>query len=146
MEVLDSPKSDFGFAGKMDKSAMHVALLALVLAVLVRTAWMSDDAEITLRCVMNFLNGYGPTFNADERVQAFTHPLWFLLISAFTPIFRNIFAATFTLSIVLSLGTWWLLLSQTATNFWSGMLAGTALLLSKAYVDFSTSGLESPLS
>ncbi len=107
---------------------------------------MSDDAEITLRCVMNFLHGYGPTFNADERVQAFTHPLWFVLIAATTPIFRNIFAATYILSIVLSLGALWLLISRIAINFWSGMLAGTALLLSKAYVDFSTSGLESPLS
>jgi arabinofuranosyltransferase len=140
MEKLDPSQADFGFARKLDRSAMHVALLALVLAVLVRTTWISDDAEITLRC------GYGPTFNVDERVQAFTHPLWFVLIAATTPIFRNIFAATFTLSIVLSLGTWWLLLSRIATNFWSGMLAGTALLLSKAFVDFSTSGLENPLS
>jgi arabinofuranosyltransferase len=146
MGRLNSPEADFGVAGKLDESATRVALGALALAVLVRTAWMSDDAEITLRCVMNFLHGYGPTFNADERVQAFTHPLWFVLIAAATPIFRNIFAATFTLSIVLSLGTWWLLLSRIATNFWSGMLAGTALLLSKAYVDYSTSGLESPLS
>ena len=146
MGMRDSPEAGVGLAGKLDKSAMHVALLALALTVLLRTAWMCDDAEITLRCVMNFLHGYGPTFNADERVQAFTHPLWFLLISAATPIFGNIFAATFTLSIALSLGTWWLLLSRMATNFWSGMLAGTALLLSKAYVDYSTSGLESPLS
>ncbi len=145
MERLNSPDT-FRVEGKSDRSAMHIALLALALTVLVRTAWMSDDAEITLRCVMNFLHGYGPTFNADERVQPFTHPLWFMLITAATPIFRNIFAATFTVSILLSLGTWWLLLSRIATNFWSGMLAGVALLLSKAYVDFSTSGLEGPLS
>jgi arabinofuranosyltransferase len=146
MGMRDSPEAGAGFAGKLDKSAMHVALLALALTVLLRTAWMCDDAEITLRCVMNFLHGYGPTFNADERVQAFTHPLWFLLISAATPIFGNIFAATFTLSIALSLGAWWLLLSKMTTSFWSGMLAGAALLLSKAYVDYSTSGLESPIS
>ncbi len=146
MEDINSPEADFGFTGKMDRRAMHVALLALALIVLLRTAWMSDDAEITLRCVMNLLHGYGPTFNADERVQAFTHPLWFMLISAASAILGNIFAATFTLSIVLSIVTWWLLLSRIATNFWSGMLAGSALLLSKAYIDFSTSGLENPLS
>ncbi len=146
MEKVNSPEADFGFAEQLDKSAAHVALLALVLAVLVRTAWISDDAEITFRCVMNFLHGYGATFNADERVQPFTHPLWFMLIAAATPIFRNIFAAAFTLSIVLSLVTWWLLISRMATSFWSGMLAGAALVLSKAYVDYSTSGLEDPLS
>lgn len=146
MEKGNSRNTDFEVTSKLDRSAAHVALLALALAVVVRTAWVSDDAEITLRCVMNLIHGYGPTFNADERVQAFTHPLWFLLIAAAAPTFRNIFAATFILSIVLSLLTWWVLISRIATSFWSGMLAGTALVLSKAYVDYSTSGLENPLS
>ncbi len=146
MGKVSSSDAAIGVTETLDKSAAHVALLALVLAVLARTAWVSDDAELTLRCVMNFLHGYGPTFNADERVQAFTHPLWFLLIAAATLIFRNIFAATFALSIFLSVITWWLLISRMTTSFWSGMLAGAALLLSKAYVDYSTSGLENPLS
>jgi len=137
---------DLRLAERRDKVAAHLALLALVFAVLVRTAWMSDDAEITLRCVMNFIHGYGPTFNIDERVQAFTHPLWFILISVFTLLLGNVFAATFALSIFLSLVTWWLLTTRLATSFWPGMLAGTTLLLSKAFVDYSTSGLENPLS
>ncbi len=107
---------------------------------------MSDDAEITLRCVMNFIHGYGPTFNIDERVQAFTHPLWFLLISGFTLLLGNVFAATFILSIVFSLLAIWLLMSRLAIGFLPGILAGGALVLSKAYVDYSTSGLENPLS
>ena len=143
--------SDPGFddktvAGGNDKATAHLALLAVVLAVLIRTAWMSDDAEITLRCVMNFIHGYGPNFNIDERVQAFTHPLWFILISAFTLLLGNVFAATFALSILLSLVAWWLLTTRLATSFWPGILAGTTLLLSKAFVDYSTSGLENPLS
>jgi arabinofuranosyltransferase len=135
-----------GLAQGKDKVAAHLALLALVLAVLFRTAWMSDDAEITLRCVMNFIHGYGPTFNIDERVQAFTHPLWFLLISAGTLTLGNVFAATFALSILLSLITWWLLMTRLATSFWPGIVAGATLILSKAFVDYSTSGLENPLS
>ena len=59
---------------------------------------------------------------------------------------RNVFAATFALSIFLSLITWWLLTTRLATSFWPGMLAGATLLLSKAFVDYSTSGLENPLS
>jgi arabinofuranosyltransferase len=131
---------------KGDKLAPQIALLSLTSAVVIRTAWMSDDAEITLRCVMNLINGYGPTFNIDERVQPFTHPLWFLVIAAGTLVTKNVFAATFTLSIFLSLATIWLLVSRLSTSFWAGMLAGVGLLLSKAYVDYSTSGLENPLS
>src|ERR1700693_600889 len=129
-----------------DRTAAHAALIALMFVVIVRTAWLSDDAEITLRCVMNFLNGYGPTFNIDERVQAYTHPLWFLLIAVSTLITRNVFASTYILSIALSLATLWLLVSRVATSFWAGMLAGTVLVLSKAYLDYSASGLENPLS
>ena len=134
------------FAQGNERIAAQVALLGLALIVIVRTAWMSDDALITLRCVMNFVHGYGPNFNIDERVQAFTHPLWFILISAATLVTRNVFAATFALSIIMSLATWWIVTTKLAASFWSGMIAGAGLLLSKAFVDYSTSGLENPLS
>lgn len=38
--------------------------------------WTSDDAFITFRVVRHVLEGYGPVFNAAERVEAYTHPLW----------------------------------------------------------------------
>lgn len=120
-------------------------ILTLTLVILLRTAWISDDAAITIRTVLNFINGYGPTFNIDERVQAYTHPLWFFLISALSLIFGNPFYVTFLLSITIASFVSWLLISQ-ATNFWAGVLTAGVLILSKAYTDFSTSGLENPLS
>lgn len=128
------------------KTAGSFALLLTMLFVLVRTAWIGDDAAITLRSVLNFVHGYGATFNIDERVQSFTHPLWFLLISALTWLIQNVHTATFLLSIVLSMAVFWLLLARLATGFWSGVLAAAILLFSKAYIDFSASGLENPLS
>jgi arabinofuranosyltransferase len=120
--------------------------LTIALVELIRTAWISDDAAITLRCVLNFINGFGATFNIDERVQTYTHPLWFLLISAASPLTRNIFASTFVLSIGMSLAVLWVLITRVASSFWAGVLAASVLIFSKAYVDFSTSGLENPLS
>ena len=38
--------------------------------------WMSDDGFINLRVVRNIANGHGPVFNAGERVEASTSPLW----------------------------------------------------------------------
>lgn len=49
---------------------LSLFLISLYFIALIRTAWVSDDAAITLRTVLNFINGYGPTFNVDERVQA----------------------------------------------------------------------------
>ncbi len=127
------------------RRAVLLAVIALVAVELVRTAWISDDAAITLRTVLNFLNGFGARFNIDERVQAYTHPLWFLLLAAATFVARNVYAATFALSIGLSLAVAWLVVTRVARSFATGLLAVAVLVLSKAYVDFSTSGLENPL-
>ena len=45
---------------------------AIFLVVLVRSAWVSEDAYITLRTVDNFVNGYGLRWNVSERVQTYT--------------------------------------------------------------------------
>lgn len=121
-----------------DKTTAHVALLAITLAAILRTAWISDASINTLRSAVNFIHGAGPVVRVNDRIQSFTHPLWFLLIAAGTSITRNAFAATFILSIVLSLATVWILIGRVASSFWAGMLAGAALLLSKAYIDYSS--------
>ena len=51
------------------------ALLILYAIVVLRTAWLSDDAYITFRTIDNFIGGYGLRWNAVKRVKAFTHPL-----------------------------------------------------------------------
>ena len=42
---------------------------------------MADDAFIHLRVVEQVLHGNGPVFNAGERVEASTSPLWVLLLA-----------------------------------------------------------------
>ena len=122
-----------------------LVLSILFFAVLIKTAWFGDDAGFTFRSILNFLNGYGPNFNFDERVQSFTHPLWFLLLSAVTLVTKNTFSAAYICSITLSLIAFWILLTNKNASFFGSILAGCSLLLSKAFVDFSTSGLENPL-
>ena len=128
------------------KHTLVFSILIIFSIVLIRTAWISDDAAITLRAVLNFLNGYGARFNVDERVQAYTHPLWFISISALSVVIKNVFYTTFILSIICSILTVWLLLAKVAKNTYGIIIVGITTLLSKAYIDFSTSGLENPLS
>lgn len=120
-------------------------LLSAYAIEIARTAWIGDDAAITLRTVLNFINGYGARFNIDERVQAYTHPLWFLLISALSLITNNVFASTLWLSGACSLGALWLLF-RSRYSLMNGVVVVIGLLLSKAYIDYSASGLENPLS
>ena len=49
---------------------------------LLTNAWLCDDAYITYRSIDNFVSGYGPVWNSGERVQSYTHPLWFFVLSA----------------------------------------------------------------
>jgi len=55
------------------------AVVALVVLVTIRVAWINDDALIALRTALNIAHGWGPGFNATESVQAFSRTLWFVL-------------------------------------------------------------------
>lgn len=121
-------------------------LLTLVfLAVLIRTAWMSDDALITLRTVLNVTHGFGLRFNILERVQTYTHPLWLGVVTAAYYLTSNVYFAAFASSILLSAIAFWLGVTR-AASAWQAAVVVVILLFSRAFVDFSTSGLENPLS
>jgi arabinofuranosyltransferase len=120
-----------------------IAALAY-LAVLFRTAWISDDAAITLRTVLNVTHGFGLTFNIAERVQTFTHPLWLGVLTAGYFVAGNVFVATFAATMICSVVAFWIAVTRAASPIQAG-LAAVVLLFSLAFVDFSTSGLENPL-
>lgn len=124
-------------------SLTGAAALALVLLVTAERAWVTEDAYITFRCVDNFVNGYGLRWNVDERVQAFTHPLWALLHIPFYAVTREVFFTTLVISLGLTLAAVALALRRCAEPWLVPMLA-VPLVCSKAFVDFATSGLETP--
>jgi arabinofuranosyltransferase len=113
--------------------------------VLLRTAWISDDAYITLRTVDNVINGYGLTWNIAERVQPYTHPLWMFVLTIVYAITGEAFFSTIALSIGLSLATLVILAGKIAQTLPGALLGIATLLFSRAYIDYSTSGLENPL-
>lgn len=121
-----------------------VALLAFAVVAL-RCAWMSDDAFITLRHLEHLCEGHGLRYNVAERVQAFTHPLWALLLLPGHALTRDPYYPPLVLSLVVGTAAVALAAWRTAPS----ALAGAAGLVlwtgSKAFVDFTTSGLENPL-
>ena len=76
---------------------------AAFLLLLLRTAWLDDDAYITFRTVDNFLNGLGLRWNVVNRVQAFTHPLWMFAVAGAAAISGEVYFSSLALSIVVSL-------------------------------------------
>ena len=58
-----------------------VCLFAVLFGLVVlKTAWMSDDAYFSVRAGYNLMHGHGLTSNADERVHGFTNPGWTVLL------------------------------------------------------------------
>ena len=113
---------------------------------LVRTAWLSDDAYITFRTVENFVSGYGPTWNIDERVQTYTHPLWMFLLSGLRLVSGEIYYTSLATSMALSMAAVCLLAALAiARTREQALLCVSICTFSKAFVDFSSSGLENPL-
>ena len=120
-------------------------LIILYLITVFLTAWLSDDAYITFRSVNNFINGYGLTWNIGERVQAYTHPLWMFMLSGFYFLTSELYYTPMFLSIVISLLTFYVLLKKISISAGSSIVVGLILIFSKAFIDYSTSGLENPL-
>lgn len=115
-----------------------------LLYVLLSTAWVCDDAYISFRTVDNFVQGEGLVFNPGERVQAFTHPLWMLLHVPFYALTGNIYYVTIFLSLLISIGTA-AVVARVVDNRLAWGLVPLLIILSKALTEYSSSGLENPL-
>ena len=103
--------------------------VGLYVVVLLRAAWMSDDAYITLRTIDNFVNGHGLRWNVAERVQVFTHPLWLFLIAPVYLVTREAFYTTIVLSLLISIAAVLALVLYRRRDPWAGPILVTALLL-----------------
>src|SRR4051812_6970304 len=124
--------------------AAGAALSALFLWAIVRYAWVAEDAYITLRTVDNFVHGHGLRWNVAERVQAYTHPLWMLVVAAVYAVTREDFVTLIATCAAISVAAFALVQRLAATTL-QAIGCGALLILSPAFVDFSTSGLENAL-
>jgi arabinofuranosyltransferase len=136
-----------GPAGVPDRHwrLVQTFLIAAFTYVFLANAWLGDDAYITFRVVWNFLHGYGLVFNPGERVQAYTHPLWMFVISAAHAVTREFFFTALVISYGFALAAVLVLLRR-AQSIAGAVLIFLWLISSKAFIDYTSSGLENPLS
>jgi arabinofuranosyltransferase len=116
-------------------------------------AYVCDDAFIAFRTVDNFVRGDGLRWNPAERVQVFTSPLFTLLTAlAYLPVYDRsdipnpgrIYWLSILLSFVLSLSALLWIMHRSRSNPWRWPTLAL-LLASQAFVTFTSSGLETPL-
>lgn len=127
---------------------LTLALAATAVGFVIWRAWVADDAFITFRHVVNFKAGYGPVFNPGERVQGFSHPLWFGMLLAGSYVL-DVYAWAVSLGLI-STAVIVLAAAVTLRGRPNDRLCLTALVIallcSHTFVEFQTSGLEGCLS
>ncbi len=127
------------------KNPLFFFLAATFLVVILRSAWMDEDAYITLRTVDNFVHGYGLVWNVGERVQTFTHPLWLFMLTVVYFFTHEAFYTSLALCLATSLAALVVIGRLVQRQTLATLAVLTILFFSKAFVDFSTSGLENPV-
>lgn len=123
-----------------------LAALAVFAVIVTRCAWVCDDAYIVFRTGDNLVHGRGAVWNVHERVQAYTCPLWLLLFSTLYLFTHEAFYTGILAGAGLSLLTVGILLFRVRRDVPAVLFVGAVCISSKAFVEFSTSGLENPLS
>ncbi|MGE3173217.1 MAG: hypothetical protein AB7O97_11385 [Planctomycetota bacterium] len=120
------------------------ACAVVVLAVVVRLAWVSDDAFITLRTVENWYAGHGPVWNVADRVQTYTHPLWMLLLAAARGVLGEAYSAALWLGFGCTAAAVVVLLRALGPAR-AVVAVTTVLLAARSFAEYSTGGLENAL-
>ncbi len=140
-----SEKDSFTEGSNRLSTGLLLISLVLLVIVVVRNAWVTDDAYITFRTVDNFVNGYGLTWNTAERVQAYTHPLWMFLMSTVYFFTHEAYYTSIVLSTTITMAAVIVFSFKISRTRLLSSLMVITLLTSKAFIDYATSGLENPL-
>lgn len=127
-----------------EDSLVTIGTFAVFTYLFLANSWVGDDAYIAFRVVDNLVNGYGLRWNPIERVQAFSDPLWVLLLSPFYAVTREIFYTSLAVSLALCI-TAFALARRVFPRVDQWALLVLLPLSSKAFVDYTSSGLEYPL-
>jgi arabinofuranosyltransferase len=142
---MTSPRLDSRALRRLGPRAAALLALTVFAVVVLANAWVSDDAYICLRTVDNFVHGFGLTWNPGERVQTFTCPLWVLVLAAAYRVTGEVFVTTLAVSTTLAVATAAVLAFGVARSTRHALVVVLVLVLSKASVDYATSGLENAL-
>jgi arabinofuranosyltransferase len=127
------------------KTVSAIVLCSIFIYLFLATTWVCDDAFITFRSCDNLVHGYGPVWNTVERVQAFTNPLWMFLVSGVMLFGIHPYYASLAISLaacLVLLILWFRKLQDPLRVFFLFVL----VISSKAFMDYTSSGLENPLS
>ena len=125
--------------------AVRVSLVVMLAVFSVRTAWMSDEAFLTVRTIDNWISGAGLSWNPGVRVQVHSHPLWLFSLAGPYFLFREPYFTTLALSLIFGIAAVALIAFRVAHTLGSAVFVLVVFSVSDSIVSYTTSGLENPL-
>ena len=128
------------------KKSIPLLLISLAIAIVVflKNAWVTEDAYILFRSVEQLFAGNGLVWNPHERVQAYTSPLWYAVLTAARAISADAYLNAIIVSFILWLVTLFLL-RRVFKNDLILLISVLLLTASTAFFDYTSSGLENVL-
>lgn len=58
----------------------YLTFYTILIYAIVNRIWVAEDAYISFRYILNFVEGNGLVFNKGEYIEGFTHPYWLFLV------------------------------------------------------------------
>lgn len=107
--------------------------------------WLSEDSYISFRYIDQLFAGNGLVFNKNDRVEGFTHPYWLFLVLIVHSLGIHFHQGSILLGFLLilsGLGIFTYLKLKKGYLLW---IFPAILVSHEGFRDFSTSGLEFPL-
>lgn len=157
--VREQPRETFRLVSAVAAALPVVLLVGMGYA----RRWVTEDAFINFRVVQHVLAGHGPVFNAGERVEAFTSPLWLAVLSLWAALRGPLEIGSLAIGLILAgiglalaQAAAWRLARRLAPDAWDEStrpgddhlalpLGAVVFAAVPVAWDFTTSGLESGL-
>ncbi len=124
--------------------ARFSTLLGLVLLALI-LGWQSDDSYHGYVMVKHLLEGNGFVYNIGERVCATTSPLYTLSCAIPNLLTGEIYFSSLLLDVLYSALAWYIFAYKVCRTKEQVMIGFFALIGSRAFLSYTTSGLENSL-
>lgn len=121
--------------------------MALFAYLLLHIAWLSDSALITYKTIVQSHHSGVIGINGIDRVMTFSHPLWYGLLHIMHAIQLNLYHATWTLSLLLTITALTILFyPNKKKSYYPWVVPLIVLACAKSFTEYAISGLEYPLS
>ena len=126
----------------MSRWISHIAFFLSGVLVISRI-WVAEDAYITFRVVENLFYGAGLVYNPGENIEAYSHPLWMMLLVVIRTAGVPLHMGSILLGgglVIFALG--FLIYSKNPGNDFTFPAAVLLLTAISGFRDFSTGGME----